>query len=273
MKRFAGLFLLLLILTSFTGDKNDSLFPPVRNISFRTGEELNYRVNFGIFTVGHATTRVEPKIFHINSRPCYKVDAFGATSGMVAWVTKVRDQWGAYLDTTALVTHVSYRKIREGRYRKDELITYNHEKREAEVKVLDEKTNLYGSPKVYKTPTHVRDMVAGFMYLRVIDFAKYKTGDTLAISGFFEDTAYEMKIMYQGRESVTTKVGKIPCLKLVPVMPDNKVFDGENSITCWISDDRNKIPVKIQAKMFIGSTGIELTSFKGLRNQLRILQP
>jgi hypothetical protein len=41
-------------------------------------------------------------------------------------------------------------------------------------------------------------------------------------------------------------------------MPDNKLFDGENSITCWISDDGNHIPVKIQAKMFIGSTGIEL---------------
>lgn len=55
-------------------------------------------------------------------------------------------------------------------------------------------------------------------------------------------------------------------------MPDNKLFDGENSVTCWISDDGNRIPVKIQAKMFIGSTGIELTGIRGLRNQLRVLQ-
>ncbi|HRG80458.1 MAG TPA: DUF3108 domain-containing protein, partial [Cyclobacteriaceae bacterium] len=118
----------------------------------------------------------------------------------------------------------------------------------------------------------VRDMVAGFLYLWVIDLAKHKVGDTLAVSGFFEDTPYNMKIMYQGRENVSTKIGKVPCHKLVPVMPDNKLFDGENSITCWISADDNRIPIKIQAKMFIGSTGIELVGFKGLRNQLKIVQ-
>lgn len=115
-------------------------------------------------------------------------------------------------------------------------------------------------------------MVAGFLYLRVIDLKKRKVGDTLTVSGFFEDTAYNLKIMYKGKENVSTKIGNILCYKLVPVMPDNKLFDGENSITCWISDDENRIPVKIQAKMFIGSTGIELVGFKGLRNQLKIIQ-
>jgi hypothetical protein len=54
-------------------------------------------------------------------------------------------------------------------------------------------------------------------------------------------------------------------------MPANSLFDGENSIACWISDDLNRIPVKIQAKMFIGSAGLELSSFRGLRNQLKII--
>ncbi|MEY4931479.1 MAG: hypothetical protein RI909_2203, partial [Bacteroidota bacterium] len=129
----------------------------------------------------------------------------------------------------------------------------------------------YGDPKFYPTPAHVRDMVGGFLYLRVIDFSKYKKGDTLAISGFFEDTPYNLKIIYFGKEKVETEIGIIPCLKLVPVMPDNKIFDGENSITCWLSDDKNKIPVKIQAKMFIGTTGVDLIRFSGLRNQLRVL--
>jgi hypothetical protein len=77
--------------------------------------------------------------------------------------------------------------------------------------------------------------------------------------------------MYKGKDIVHTKVGKIPCHKLVPIMPDNKMFDGENSITCWLSNDANKIPVKIQAKMFIGHTGLELEGFRGLRNQLKIV--
>ena len=119
--------------------------------------------------------------------------------GFVSWITKVNDQWGAYIDTAAIVTHVSYRKIKEGNYRKDEMITYDHDKLQAEVKVMDKETGMYGEPKFYKTPDNVRDMVAGFLYLRVIDLSKYKMGDTLVVSGFFEDTPYNMKIMYSGK--------------------------------------------------------------------------
>ncbi|MBL7862604.1 MAG: DUF3108 domain-containing protein [Cyclobacteriaceae bacterium] len=271
MKFLMKSFFLLIVLCSFTGGKRKD-FVPLKNTSFGRGEVLNYRVNFGFFTVGQASTVIENRIFNMNSRPCYKVDAYGETSGFVSWITKVKDQWGAYIDTAALVTHVSYRKIREGNYRKDEVISFDHDKKQAEVKVMNKETGVYENPQYYETPENVRDLVAGFLYLRVIDFNKYDKGDTLTISGFFEDTSYNLRIMYYGKEKVSTKVGKILSHKLVPVMPDNKLFDGENSITCWISDDLNRIPVKIQAKMFIGSTGIELQSFKGLRNQLKIIQ-
>lgn len=269
-KAFVGI-LVTIILSAFVGDKNKSDFIPVKNTSFGFGEVLNYKVTFGIFTVGKATTVVEKKTYTMNSRPCYKVDAYGETLGFVSWITKVNDQWGAYIDTSALVTHVSYRKIKEGRYRKDELITFNHEKDSAEVKVLDRKTGLYSNPLYYPTPDHVRDLVGGFLYLRVIDFHKYKKGDTLTISGFFEDASYHLKIIYLGKEKIETDLGKMQCHKLIPIVPDNKLFDGENSITVWISDDKNQIPVKIYAKMFIGGTGVELSGFKGLRNQLKIL--
>ena len=270
MNRTAIGMVLFLGLTAFAVNKQLDL-PAVTNKSFGVGEEITYRVNFGIFTVGSAITRVDKRIFEINSRPSYKVDAYGATSGMVSWITKVDDQWGAYIDTAALVTHVSYRKIKEGRYRKDELTTFDHAANKAEVKVRNKETGVYDDAKVYDTPNNVRDLVGGFLYLRVIEFSKLHKGDTITISGFFEDTSYNLKIIYDGKEVIDTRVGKIKCLKLVPIMPDNKLFDGENSITCWISDDMNKIPVKIQAKMFIGSTGIEMIGFRGLRNQLKVI--
>lgn len=259
------------ILFAFSYREKQSTFPVIKNLSFHQGEVLDYRVNFGIFTVGKATTRIENKIFNINSRPTYKVDALGETSGLVSWITKVNDIWGAYIDTSALVTHVSYRKIREGRYKKDELITFDHQNQKAEVKVMDQTSGMYTEVKQYDTPKNVRDLVGGFLFLRVLEYEKHKKGDTLTISGFFEDTSYNLKILYEGKETIKTSFGNVPCHKLIPIMPDNKLFDGENSITCWISDDKNKVPVKIQAKMFIGSTGIELISFSGLRNQFRII--
>ncbi|MFN7329634.1 MAG: DUF3108 domain-containing protein, partial [Bacteroidota bacterium] len=158
----------------------------------------------------------------------------------------------------------------EGSYRLNELVKYDHEKDIAAVQVADKKTGAFGEPKVYSTPDQVRDVVAGFMYLRVIDFAKYKVKDTITVSGFFEDKAYQFKIIYFGKETIKTEMGKIPCYKLVPIMPDNQLFRGENSVTAWISADGNQIPIKVDAKMFIGHAGTELVGFRGLKNQLKV---
>src|SRR5690606_40158319 len=98
------------------------------------------------------------------------------------------------------------------------------------------------------------------LYLRTMDLSKTRPGDTLMIKGFFEDTFYSLPVIYKGKDVVKTKAGKIRAIKIVPVMPKNKVFDGENSVTAWFSDDRNRIHLKINAVMFIGSAGVELTS-------------
>ncbi|MCX8489897.1 MAG: DUF3108 domain-containing protein, partial [Cyclobacteriaceae bacterium] len=77
---------------------------------------------------------------------------------------------------------------------------------------------------------------------------------------------------YFGKEVVKTDLGKILCHKLIPIMPDNTLFRGENSVTAWISADRNQIPVKVDAKMFVGHAGTEMVGFRGLKNQLKIIR-
>jgi hypothetical protein len=176
------------------------------------------------------------------------------------------------VDTSELLTHESYRRLSEGTYRLNELIVYDHNRDIAAVSVADKKTGKYGDPKIYHTPDKVRDIVAGFMYLRIIDFSRYKVKDTIAVSGFFEDKSYNFKIIYHGKETIKTELGKIPCYKLVPIMPDNQLFRGENSVTAWISADGNQVPIKVDAKMFIGHAGTEITSFRGLKNQFVVVR-
>jgi hypothetical protein len=267
----SGAFLILLA-SGFMLSRQDKLPYMVKHpTSFGKGEELEYKVNFGFLHVGRAITRIESKTFSINSRPCYKIDAFGSTSDWMSWVAKVDDNWGAYIDTTTMSTQVAYRKLKENNYRYEEVANFDHDVHKVTVKVKNKQTGVFEEKNKYDIPVNAKDLVGGFMLLRQIDFLKINKGDTVTISGFFEDTSYNLRIMYLGKETIKTSVGKIPCNIMKPIMPANKLFDGENSITVWISDDGNKIPVKIQAKMFIGHTGLELSSFKGLRNQIKIL--
>lgn len=269
MQRLSFSLFLVFLLSGFLSEDND-IYPPVKNQSFTRGEVINFKMTYGIFTVGKGSVNIHPKYFRINNRDCFKIDVHGKTVGMVDWVADVDDRWGAYIDTVAIVPHQFYRFIREGRYRKDEWTNFDHPNGKIEVKTLDKKTGKLKEPKYYDAPAEVRDMVAGFLYLRNMDLSKTKIGDTISVKGFFEDEFYNFKIIYSGKETIRVKAGKIRTLVFNPVMPKNKVFDGENSVTAWFSDDKNRIPVKINAEMFIGSAGVELTDYAGLKNPLNV---
>ncbi len=262
-------FLFLGLAALSPGDRND-VYMPVENESFLRGEVLEFKMTYGIFTVGKGTTNIHPNYFRLNDRSCFKVDVFGKTVGLIDWVADVDDQWGAYIDTAALVPHMFYRRIREGRYRKDEQTYFDHENRKISVKVADKKTGKFKDPVVYDAPANVRDMIGGFLYLRIMDLTGLQVNDTIVVRGFFEDEFYALRIIYKGKKTIKTKLGKIRTLVFKPIMPKNKLFDGENSITAYFSDDKNRIPVKIDAQMFIGTAGVELTSYTGLRNPLNI---
>jgi hypothetical protein len=261
----------------FTGSLEEDLFPKVNHHSFSKGEELNYRVNYGMFSIGEAKIEIEHKLHKVNLRDSYKLDVYGKTKGFTGWVIDVDDQWGVYLDTASLLPHISYRNIKEGKYRKNEIVRFDHKSKNIEIKVLDQKKGSYKKPEYFYYPIipdreiQVRDILGGYMYLRTLDFKKINPGDTVILSGFFEDTFYDLQMTFRGRETVKTRAGKFKAIKLTPVVPENELFNGRDSVVAWFSDDDNKMPLRIEAKMFVGSVFIELTDYKGLRNKPALL--
>lgn len=267
MKRIVLLVFAFFSLSAFVpGDKD--IYQNLTYDSFGRGEKLDYKVSFGFFTVGNAQMIIDDKFYKINHRDCYKVDVFGKTSGMVSWVADVDDHWGAYVDSAALIPHISYRNIKENKYRKNEVVRFDHNANMIEAKVKNKKTGKFKEPKLYVAPDNIRDMMAGYLYMRTVDFSKMKKNDRFRVNSFFEDEFYELDIVFKGREKVKTKAGKFKAIKLVPVMPNNELFDGDDSVVVWISDDENKVPLKIKAKMFIGSAGVELENYQNTKHEM-----
>lgn len=236
----------------------------MKHQTFSKGEQLEYKLHFGIFNIGKARMEIHDEVYMINKRPSYKMDVFGWTTGAVGWLTNMDDNWGAYIDSINLLPHISWRNIREGRYRKNELVNFNHDEHTIEAKVIDNQTGKFKDPIYYQAPENIRDLIGGFLYVRHVDFSKMQLLDTIRMHAFFEDTIYDFRILYMGKDRIKTKAGDFNAIKLVPVMPDNKLFAGPNSISIWLSDDKNRILLKAEANMFIGRAGCELTAFDGL---------
>lgn len=267
-----GLALLsFIILAGFAGGSRSDVYAPVKNESFHLGEKLEFKMTYGIFTVGRGITNIDHQKYTVNGRDCYKVQVSGETVGFVNWVKDIDNEYGAYIDTAALVPHRFYRNLREGSYRKNEITWFDHEAKKVSVKVADKETGVFGEPKVYDAPAQVRDLIGGFLYLRAMDLSRVKVNDTISVTAFLQDEFYRLPIVYKGKKTVKTKLGRIRTLAFKPLMPQNKIFNGKNSITAYFSDDKNRIPVKVEAEMFIGSAGVELADYSGLRHPLNIL--
>lgn len=87
---------------------------------------------------------------------------------------------------------------------------------------------------------------------------------------FIDSENYNFKMRFLGYEDVKTRFGIINCLKFNPIVESERIFNNNESLTLWVSNDKNKIPIKIKAGLRIGSIDADLDEFKGLKHPFKI---
>jgi len=256
MKNFFLLFLLLITGVSMA-QKNHQ--------AFDTGEWFKFRIHYGPFTASYATLEVKDDI--LNDKPVHHIVGFGESSGFLSLFFKVEDYYETYIDKNEVKPYRFIRKINEGGHTKDIEINFDRNKKEASV------TNKkYKTQKTFPTKDNVQDMVSSFYFLRNnIDVSSLSKGDETFVNMFFDNENYLFKLKFLGREVIKTKMGKIACLKFRPYVQADRVFKEEESMTVWISDDDNRIPVKIKADILVGSIEADLEAFKGLKHSFKVV--
>jgi len=256
--KIAVLFLL------FSFSFSDSV-PRRKNQAFTHGEELTFRVKYLIFNAAEAKMIIHDNIHYLQNRPTFKIDVFGRTLSIFR-LFYVKDNWGTYLDTAAIIPYRSYRHIEEGNYRKHEVIDFNHEKNQALLKLYDRDNENIVETQNFRIPANIQDIVSGYYLLRTMDFDLLKKGEAVTIRGFFDKKIYNLKLIYEGKQELKTRIGTYKTRVFSPIMPSNKLFSGERPIKVWITDDENRIPVRIKADLVVGALDMEITEALGLRN-------
>lgn len=242
----------------------------IHNGSFERGETLQYKVHYGLINAAEATIEVDNDVHRVHERPCYKATVTGRTTGSFDLFLRIRDTWRSYIDTTSILPQRFFRNIEENNYRKRETIDFDHVRDVADVESHKrDKNNV--KKGTFKVPNNVQDIVSGFYFLRTLNYDQRKVGEVIKVQGFFDEDVFNMDVIYKGREVVETKAGTIRTIRLVPKLPGNKIFKGENAVSVYLSDDRNKVPVLIQAEMFVGAVKVDLYKYKGLRNRLNLV--
>ena len=253
------LLILSLVFVAQTGfSQNES--------AFEDGEWFKFRMSYSNWLkAGNATLAVHDEV--LNGKPVYHVVGKGWTTGMIKWFFKVKDRYETYFDKETILPYKFIRNIDEGGHTKDLEIDFDQKNHKAHIN--DKKHN---KKIVIDTKPNIQDMVSTFYYLRNhLDTENLKVGSEVKIDMFFDEENYGFKLQYLGEETIETDFGDVEALKFRPYVMAGRVFKEEESLTLWVSKDKNKLHLRIKADLAVGSLRADLDAFRGLKHPFNVV--
>lgn len=225
-------------------------------------EYLKYRVHYGFLNAGFATIQAEEAM--IDGRPQLHIVGKGSSSGAVRVFYKVDDRYETYIDKATHLPTRFIRKIDEGGYTRDQEMFFNHANNTILEK--DYKNNTATTYRV-KAPD-VQDMLSAFYYLRKFNNSDFTTGSSKTVYIFMSGELFPFKLKVLGRETIDTKFGEIKCIKMRPYVQKGRVFKEKESVTLWVSDDENLVPIQLEAELAVGSLQMSIHDYKNVKSKL-----
>jgi hypothetical protein len=240
--------------------------------AFKRGETLKSRVHYGIIDAGEATVSVAQDAVKFGEKPTFHLVGTGKSAGTFDWFFKVRDRYDSFVDETTLLPQYFMRKVDEGGFIINQEYLFNHPKKNVLVQRNGTDVPRNAVNKLFDIPLFTHDILSAFYFARNADISKVKIGDIINLNSFFDEELFPMQVKIVGREVLKTKMGKIRCIALRPIIQKGRVFKEEEDLTMWVSDDMNRIPVRLQANVLVGSIKMDIKSATNLANPLAIVE-
>lgn len=263
MKQISTLILLLATTIALSQSVKHEFDP--QSHAFKEGEWLQFRMSYSNFlNAGFSTLEVKETSY--KNKEAFHVIGHGKSTGLVSLFFKVRDDYQSFMYKKTLQPYRFIRKINEGGYTKDKDIYFDYNTNVAIVK-----DNKHKTTERHPITNNIQDMLSSLYFLRSQDIHLLSVGESVEIKMFFDQEINNFKLEFLGEETINTKFGKVNALKFRPYVQTGRVFKEQESVTLWVSNDKNKIPLRIKADLAVGSLRADLDEFKGLAHPFNII--
>lgn len=239
------------------------------NTTYKSGELIEYEVyyNWGFIWLNAGWVKFQVKDSVYKDQETILFDAYGASHPSYDWLYKVRDRYMVHIDKETLLPQYFYRNNNEGDFTLENKYRFNWH----DTLIYSETQN---SDKPYsldtiKIPPCTFDVLSLIYYTRNINFNNLELGDKVPISSILDNEVFDLYIRYLGKEAIKDREGrKYNCIKFSALVIEGSIFKGGEDMYIWVTDDANKVPVMVEAKILIGSVKAYLRKATGLRNNL-----
>ena len=235
----------------------DTVYRKIENNAWTFGENLEYRVHYGLINAGKITLKVENGLRELQQRKAYHVNAEGFSVSGFDWIFKVRDHFETFIDDKAIVPLQFQKRMEEGDYKDTDFAIFSHAKKK-----------VFAKKGTVEVPANVQDVVSAIYYARTLDVKNAKPGQVFPIQVYLDGEVFMLGIKYLGRETINTDVGSIRAIKIQPMVVADRVFSDKDGLMLWVSDDENKVPLRVEAELLVGSLKVDLIKHSGLKHPI-----
>jgi hypothetical protein len=242
---------------------------PTSNTVFGDGEQIRYTVSYNWGPVwvdaGLVTFSVTSEPFR--GKTAWHLKGTGKSFTSYDILFKVRDYFDSWIDPETFRSYDFRRMVYEGGYNLLNTLTFDYH---AQKVIANTKTN--NNPQRTDTLPMRQcafDMLAAVYYTRTLDFTDLNPDKKKQVTVLIDDAYYDIYIRPMGKEIVESTDGKrYRCIKFAAKMVQGTIFKGEEDVLVWVTDDQNKVPIYIEAKIIVGTVKAYLKDAKGLRNPM-----
>lgn len=245
---------------------------PVRNFSFQGGETVTYRAvyNWGFIWLNAGDVRFEVKDTLYNGVPAYLLESTGWSLKEYDWFFKVRDRFSSIVGRDNLRPFWFERDTYEGGFKTYNRYDFNHSRAQLDIFSFTS----YRKPKrdTLKLKPCTFDVLSAIYYCRNIDFDHYQVGQRIPLTMAIDNEVFDLYLRYLGREVLTTRDGsRYKTIKFSAMLVAGTIFKGGEDLYVWVTDDLNRIPILVEAKILVGSVKAVFSGIQGQRNPIDAL--
>jgi hypothetical protein len=211
-------------------------------------EKLVYKCSWGPFDAGYGIVDYAVD----SATKMVHVTADGVSNDFISAFFRVRDHLSCIVDRTGWYPLFLEEHVREGRYKADRWILYDHRN---ECVFIQKKPD-----SSITVPKFCQSIVSILYSLRR---SALQPGTTFAIDCFVQTKNYHVVFKCLKRETIKTDLGTFSCVLVEPVLEgEGRVLTKKDKLRIWLNEDRYHTPVYIKTKLAFGFLSIQLMQFE-----------
>ncbi len=223
-----------------------------KSYPFKPGEKLTYNMKFGWFNIGDAVVWLDPE-FHYpndNGKPHYKIQFQVRTASWFRVFSKLSFCMESLIEADDLKPFRSDRDL-EAKNKIDIRHDYFSYADSISVRAYIEDIDKWRYHKFAKEDAPLRDAMSTYMWLRGRNRSDFN--HEIKVRTFFTNDLYEFSMLPGEKTTYKYDGRRVRALEFELVFPEGEYFEDGKTGRLILSDDRNRLPLRIEIDMRVGS--------------------